>query len=165
MNLNPPPKRADDKRVERIFNPDAQPSPSPSPSPSPIEPTGQQISDQLDQFLKTNGALLRVDDAGREHGQIRAFHNQSFDIRKVVPTVVMRNEDFGRISRILADGTGVTLEFNILNRIYPEGRTSYNAIAEISDSDKADEVIMLGGHLDSWHAATGATDNAIGCAS
>jgi hypothetical protein len=37
-----------------------------------------------------NGALLRVDDAGREHGQIRVFHNQSFDIRKVVPTVVWR---------------------------------------------------------------------------
>jgi Zn-dependent M28 family amino/carboxypeptidase len=40
----------------------------------------------------------------------------------------------------------------------------YNAIAEIPGSDRADEVLMLGGHLDSWHAATGATDNAIGCA-
>ncbi|MGH9967228.1 MAG: M20/M25/M40 family metallo-hydrolase [Pyrinomonadaceae bacterium] len=76
----------------------------------------------------------------------------------------MRNEDFGRISRIFADGTDVMLEFNIVNRVYPEGNTSYNTIAEIRGSDKADEVIMLGGHLDSWHAATGATDNAIGCA-
>ena len=58
----------------------------------------------------------------------------------------------------------VTLEFNILNRVYPEGKTSYNTIAEIPGTDKADEVIMLGGHLDSWHASTGATDNAIGCA-
>jgi carboxypeptidase Q len=56
------------------------------------------------------------------------------------------------------------LEFNIVNRIYPEGKTSYNTIAEIPGTDKADEVIMLGGHLDSWHASTGATDNAIGCA-
>ena len=56
------------------------------------------------------------------------------------------------------------MEFNIVNRVYPEGKTSYNAIAEIPGTDKADEVIMLGGHLDSWHAATGATDNAIGCA-
>jgi len=77
---------------------------------------------------------------------------------------VMRNEDYGRISRILGDGTEVVLEFDIVNRVYPEGKTSYNTIAEISGSDKADEVIMLGGHLDSWHAATGATDNAIGCA-
>ncbi|HKG78700.1 MAG TPA: M20/M25/M40 family metallo-hydrolase, partial [Pyrinomonadaceae bacterium] len=49
------------------------------------------------------------------------------------------------------------------NRVYPEGATSYNTVGEIHGSDKADEVIMLGGHLDSWHAATGATDNAIGC--
>ena len=76
----------------------------------------------------------------------------------------MRNEDYGRIARILADGTPVELEFNIVNKVYPEGRTSYNAIAEIPGSDKKDEIVMLGGHLDSWHSATGATDNAIGCA-
>jgi carboxypeptidase Q len=51
-----------------------------------------------------------------------------------------------------------------VNRSFPAGATSYNTIAEIRGTDKADEVIMLGGHLDSWHAATGATDNAIGCA-
>ena len=58
----------------------------------------------------------------------------------------MSNEDFGRITRILNDGTEVELEFNIVNRVYPEGRTSYNTIAEIRGTDKADEVIMLGGH-------------------
>ena len=42
--------------------------------------------------------------------------------------------------------------------------TSYNVVGEIPGTDKKDEVIMLGGHLDSWHSATGATDNAIGCA-
>ena len=43
------------------------------------------------------------------------------------------------------------LEFTIVNRTYPEGTTSYNAIAEIPGTDKRDEVVMLGGHLDSWH--------------
>jgi Zn-dependent M28 family amino/carboxypeptidase len=126
--------------------------------------SGLQIAEQLDKFLVSNGALVRINDAGREHGQIRAFNNRTFDVTKVVPTVVMRNEDFGRIARILADGKPVSLEFNIRNRLYPEGKTSYNTIGEIWGSDKKDEVIMLGGHLDSWHAATGATDNAIGCA-
>ena len=74
---------------------------------------------------------MRVNDAGREHGQIRAFNNRTFDVSKAVPTVVMRNEDYGRISRILADGTEVVLEFDIVNRVYPEGKTSYNTIAEI----------------------------------
>jgi carboxypeptidase Q len=166
VNLNPGPKRADDKQIAERFDPDAKPSPRPSPSPTPppLQLTPQQIVDQVDKFLKDNGVLVRVNDAGREHGQIRAFNNRSFDVEKVVPTVVMRNEDYGRISRILADGTDVTLEFSVVNRNYPEGKTSYNTIAEIPGSDKADEVIMLGGHLDSWHAATGATDNAIGCA-
>jgi hypothetical protein len=105
-----------------------------------------------------------VNDAGQEFRQIRAFNNRIYDVNKVLPTIVMSNEDYGRISRILADGTDVVLEFDIVNRVYPEGKTSYNTIAEIPGTDKADEVIMLGGHLDSWHAATGATDNAIGCA-
>ena len=168
VNLTPAPKRSDDKQIQQRFDPDARPSPTPTPTPTPTPGptplTGQQLADQLDKFLKDNGARLRVNDAGREHGQIRAFNNRSFDVNTAVPTVVMRNEDYGRISRILADGTEVVLEFDIVNRVYPEGKTSYNTIAEISGSDKADEVIMLGGHLDSWHAATGATDNAIGCA-
>jgi len=45
--------------------------------------------------------------------------------------------------------TDVVLEFNIVNRIYPDGKTSYNTVAEIPGTDKADEMIMLGGHLDS----------------
>jgi hypothetical protein len=168
VNLTPPSKRADDKQLQQRFDPDARPTPTPTPTPSPTpgpKPlTNQQFTEQLDKFLKDSGALVRVNDAGREHGQIRAFNNRTFDVNKSIPTVVMRNEDYGRISRILADGTEVVLEFDIVNRVYPEGKTSYNTIAEISGSDKADEVIMLGGHLDSWHAATGATDNAIGCA-
>jgi Zn-dependent M28 family amino/carboxypeptidase len=123
-----------------------------------------QVADQVDQFLLANKVPVRINDAGREHGQIRAFNHRAFDISKTVPTVILRNEDFGRITRILGDGTPVTLEFDIRNRIIPEGTTSYNTVGEITGSDKKDEVIMLGGHLDSWHSATGATDNAIGCA-
>jgi Zn-dependent M28 family amino/carboxypeptidase len=115
-------------------------------------------------MLLSGGALVRVNDAGRDHGQIRAFSSPTYDPSKTIPTVVVRNEDYGRISRLLGGGAAVKLEFTIVNRIYPEGTTSYNAVAEIPGTDKADEVVMLGGHLDSWHAATGATDNAVGCA-
>ncbi len=64
---------------------------------------------RLNEFLLTNKVKLRINDAAREHGQIRAFQNNTYDITKVVPTVVMRNEDYGRIARILADGTPVEL--------------------------------------------------------
>jgi carboxypeptidase Q len=171
VNLNPPAKRQTDEQAAQRYGlnarPFAFPTPSPTPTPAPNAPrpvAPRQIDEQLDAFLKENGAAVRVNDAGREFRQIRAFNNRTFDVDKAVPTVVMSNEDFGRITRILNDGTEVVAEFNIVNRVYPEGATSYNAIGEIRGSDKADEVIMLGGHLDSWHAATGATDNAIGCA-
>jgi hypothetical protein len=169
--VNPQPRRMDDQRAKERYDPNnpnaGQYGGRGSRNQEPQDPkllTAQQINEQLDQFLVANGVLVRVGDAGRDHGQIRAFQNRTYDVNKVVPTVIMRNEDYGRISRILADATAVKLEFNIVNRTYPEGRTAYNTIAEIRGTDKADEVIMLGGHLDSWHAATGATDNAIGCA-
>ncbi len=123
----------------------------------------REVETRVASFLKEAGALARVNDARRDHGQIRAFQNRTYDITTVIPTVVMRNEDYGRISRLLQHGSEpVELEFDIVNRTYPEGRTVYNAVAEIPGTDRADEVIMLGGHLDSWHAATGATDNAFG---
>ncbi|MEO7997569.1 MAG: M20/M25/M40 family metallo-hydrolase, partial [Gemmatimonadaceae bacterium] len=56
------------------------------------------------------------------------------------------------------------VEFNVQNTFYPEGKTSYVTVADIPGTDKSDEVVMMGGHLDSWTSATGATDNAIGCA-
>jgi carboxypeptidase Q len=126
--------------------------------------TAAQADDLLNEFLLANGAHVRINDAARDHGQIRAFQNRTYDTAKALPTAILRNEDYGRISRLLADKTPVQLEFTIVNKSFPEGKTSYNTIAEIPGTDKKSEVVMLGGHLDSWHAATGATDNAIGCA-
>jgi hypothetical protein len=126
--------------------------------------TTQQVARIVDQFLVDNGALVRINDAGRAYGLIIAQQNNTYDSARAVPTLVMRNEDYGRIARILNDGTPVTLRVNIQNREYPAGATAYNAIAEIPGTDKKEEVVMLGGHFDSWHDATGATDNGIGCA-
>ncbi len=170
VNITPPAKRRDDAQVREQYdpnNPNGGRGGRGNVAPPAIPPgtmTAAEINTRVDEFLKVQGALVRINDAGREHGQIIAFNNRTYDVDKVVPTVVMRNEDYGRISRILADGTPVDLEFNIVNKVYPDGKTAYNTIAEIAGSDKKDEVVMLGGHLDSWQSATGATDNAIGCA-
>ena len=126
--------------------------------------TPREVNTAIDDFLVANKAALRIDDAGRWNGIVTAPNNRTYDETKQPPTLVVRNDDFGRIARVLHDGTPVTLEFTITNKWYPEGTTSYNVIAEIPGTDKKDEVVMLGGHLDSWHVATGATDNAIGCA-
>lgn len=179
VDLNPPAKRLDDAQAKARVTGNATAGPPPGvptrraaePPSQPNQPrklTTREVNQRAGEFLLANGALLVINDAaaeGRmEQRRIRAFANRNYDPTKALPTAIISNEDYGRITRILADGIGVELEFNIVNRIYPEGSTSYNAIAEIPGTDKKDEVIMLGGHLDSWHAATGATDNAIGCA-
>ncbi len=170
VTMNKAPLRREDADLRAQYDPN---SPAPAqggpPANAPATPPDRnllpanQVTEQLDQFLVAAGAVARLNDAGRDHGQIRAFNNRTFDVAKAVTTLVVRNEDYGRLSRLLADKLEVQLELNVVNRTYPEGRTSYNVVAEIPGSDKAQEVVMLGGHLDSWHAATGATDNAIGC--
>jgi hypothetical protein len=172
VTLDKPALRRDDEALRKQYDPNAPPREGrgrgrgrgPQQQPREGALSNNAVTERIDAMLVESGALVRINDGRRDHGQIRAFNNRTFDITKAVPTVVLRNEDYGRISRLLDSSLPVTLEFTIANRIYPEGRTSYNAVAEIPGTDKKDEVVMLGGHLDSWHAATGATDNAIGCA-
>jgi carboxypeptidase Q len=167
VNFDPPAKRRPDDQVKAQYDPN---NPGGGRggrggrggTPDPNRLTLVQVGEQLDALLLTGGAVMRINDAARGEGIIVAQQNRAYDPAKTVPTVILRNDDYGRIERLLADGDDVKVQFNIVNRLYPEGMTSYNAVAEIPGSDKADEVVMLGGHLDSWHAATGATDNAIG---
>ena len=123
----------------------------------------------MTEFLKTNMPALRLNaqGGGRIPGVIVAQNGPGQiydDTTPQPPAVILRNDDAGRIYRLIQDGTPVTVEFNVQNQYFPDGKTSYVTVAEIPGTDKADEVVMLGGHLDSWTSATGATDNAIGCA-
>lgn len=180
VNENPPPLRRDDEQLRRQLDPNAAADAGrggrgrggvtarggrgrggEAPDPSRLSP--QVVNNAVNALMLSAGVAVRVNDAGRDHGQIRAFQNNTYDVTKAPPTVVLRNEDYGRITRILANGTPVTIEVTIVNQLYP-GAKAYNAVAEIPGTDKADEIVMLGGHLDSWHAATGATDNAAGVA-
>ncbi|HEY6392630.1 MAG TPA: M20/M25/M40 family metallo-hydrolase [Bryobacteraceae bacterium] len=79
------------------------------------------------------------------------------------PTISITPEHYNRIARLIAKKMPVKLELNI-GAEFSEASDSFNVLAEIPGSDKADEVVMIGAHLDSWHGGTGATDNAAGCA-
>src|SRR6202044_1197686 len=85
-------------------------------APDPNCMTAAQVTEAFDQFLVSAGALVRVNDAGMDHGLIRAFQNRTYDVAKAVPTVVLRNEDYGRIERLMGDNETVKLEFNIVNQ-------------------------------------------------
>jgi carboxypeptidase Q len=165
VDFRPAATRRDDAQLRQQY---ALNNPSPGrgrgagPAADPERMTTAQVNEAIDAWLAASGALMRLNDAGLTHGEIRAFHNRTYDVSKAVPTVVLRNEDFGRMERLLGDREEVRLEFNIVNSMWPEGKTTYNVVAEIPGSDLGEEVVMLGGHLDSWHGATGATDNATG---
>jgi hypothetical protein len=171
VNFDPPAKRRPDDQVKAQYDPN---SPNAGRgrggfgggagrgTPDPDRLTPAQVSEALDAMLLSGGAVVRLNDAARGDGIIVAQQHRAYEPSKTVPTLIIRNDDYGRIERLLADGEDVKMEFNIVNHVYPAGKTSYNVVGEIPGSDKADEVVMLGGHLDSWHAATGATDNAIG---
>jgi carboxypeptidase Q len=128
--------------------------------------TAAEIAQQVNKFLIENGALVKVTDSGRAYGvivqQSTAGYNENPN-NPNLPTLLMGNEDYGRIYRTATiDHIPVVLRINIRNEFYPTGRTVYNVVGELPGSDKADEVVMNGGHFDSWNPATGATDNAAG---
>lgn len=79
-----------------------------------------------------------------------------------VPSIIVAPEHYNLIVRALQGGAPVTLKVNVRSRYFVTDTNGYNVIAEIPGRDPsiAEEVVLLGAHLDSWHAATGATDNA-----
>jgi len=168
LNPNPPAPRLSDEALARRFDP-AAPSPArPNAPATPAKRPGaleaKVVNEQVDAFLVAHKALARINDSALRNGQIRAFSNRTYDPAKVVPTLAMRHEDYGRICRVLKDGREVRLALEIANRFYPENTLGYNVVADLTGTDKAGEVVMLGAHLDSWHTATGATDNGVNSA-
>jgi carboxypeptidase Q len=81
-----------------------------------------------------------------------------------VPALVMAAESYNRLARLLDRGQDVELEIDLAATLSADDEMAYNTVAEIPGGDKRQEVVMAGAHLDSWHAGTGATDNAAGCA-
>ena len=81
-----------------------------------------------------------------------------------VPTVVMAIESYGRVYRLLEAHVPVSIEMNVEAKFIGDHEHGYDTVAEIpgTDPDLKDQVVMVGGHLDSWIAGTGATDNGAG---
>ncbi|NNE66246.1 MAG: M20/M25/M40 family metallo-hydrolase [Pyrinomonadaceae bacterium] len=86
--------------------------------------------------------------------------------KNMVPQMTMSTENYNQIARMLKRGEEVTMSVNIDASYHDDDLMGYNTIAEIPGTDPAlkDEIVMVGAHLDSWHAAGGATDNGAGSA-
>jgi hypothetical protein len=114
-------------------------------------------------FFRAEGALGTLSTAARGHGIYTIGGSAASDPDKTLPSIAIPAEQYGRMARILAKDIAVTVEADIKNTYYPNP-AMFNVVGEIRGTDKADEIVMLGAHFDSWHASTGATDNAAGSA-
>jgi carboxypeptidase Q len=84
------------------------------------------------------------------------------DAPKITPQVVLAKEHYNRLIRMCEQGEKVKMVVDLSVQFHDDDLMSYNTVAEIPGSDLKDEIVMLGGHMDSWHSGTGATDNGAG---
>ncbi len=123
-----------------------------------------RLRKQLAEFLVAEKAAAVVEISSRDDGLINVTGTSAWNPSEEpgVPGLVMASEHYNRVSRMLDAGTPVELEIDVDARFYDDDHKAYNTVAEIPGSDLSSELVMLGAHLDSWHAASGATDNGAG---
>jgi carboxypeptidase Q len=125
----------------------------------------QQFMKDVNQFFAEEKVLAVIDHSRGNAGGGTVFVQSGGSYKPgettTIPQLTMATEHWSRIARLLQQKTDVTLEVNVQNTFYDDDPMQYDTIAEIPGTDK-DELVMLGAHLDSWHAGTGATDNGAG---
>ncbi|MEY2409476.1 MAG: carboxypeptidase [Verrucomicrobiota bacterium] len=82
----------------------------------------------------------------------------------VLPQIVVAAEHYNRLVHLAQAGEKLRMQVELQARYHTDDLMAYNTVAEIPGTDLKGELVMLGGHMDSWHGGTGATDNAAGVA-
>ncbi len=128
---------------------------------------GRNFATDLNKFLRDEGVLVVIKPgSGPDGGTVMgssAAQPTTTDDQLPPPSVLVTNEHYNRMARLVEKGIPVTLEFDIAAKFTPSA-DSFNVIAEIPGTDPNAGVVMLGAHFDSWTGGTGATDNAAGSA-
>jgi carboxypeptidase Q len=127
----------------------------------------RELNQKIQKFLLDEGVAAWIEPS-REGADGTVFVQQGgSQDPKAAPAparITLAVESYGRIYRVLDKKLPVTLLIDDENKFYDDNQNSFDILGEIPGTDKADEVVMLGGHFDSWQAATGATDNGAGSA-
>ncbi|WP_225870969.1 M28 family metallopeptidase [Pedobacter frigiditerrae] len=122
----------------------------------------------IDSVLLSEGIGLKLTYARGSHGTFFTSNGASYklDAKAVNPELEVSSEDYLHILRLLRGGEKVEIEAEVKTSFYDKDPKGYNVIGEIPGTDPKlkDEIVMLGGHYDSWHSGTGATDNGAGSA-
>jgi len=154
------------KRIaEAVVPPPPHPTPPP-PNPDVLKPEEKAA------FFKAEGAVAVIQCEGGRPGMVRGASRPGAEDDKwsraksleSLPMMAVTLEHYNRMYRILKRGIPVRIEAEIRNRIGEKVEKAANVIGEIPGTDLADEIVMIGAHLDSWQASPNASDNASGCA-
>jgi len=125
------------------------------------------LRNELNAFLAAEGpAVVLTPGYNGDVGTIFATYGGSENPKDPIPPpmVAIAAEQYNRVVRLLQHGTVPKLTFDIQVDYQKENQNAFNVVGEIPGTTKADEVVMVGGHFDSWQGATGATDNGTGSA-
>ncbi len=134
---------------------------------STAAPTGRVLRNQVNAFLKEEGVAVALTPGyNGDGGTIFASYGGSQDPKDPVgpPMAAITPEQYNRICRLLQHGMTPKLTFDIETEYQKDDLMGFNVVGEIPGTTKADEVVMVGGHFDSWQGGTGATDNGTGSA-
>jgi hypothetical protein len=178
--------RFSDADLEKMANPAPAPTPGARPQGQPQQnfQQMQQVAARRAQFLIDEGVAVAVDNSSRGTGgtlfvqsatvaqppqvqgapPTRLTPYQKEAESRMVPQMTMASEDYNRIVRMVRLGAKPKMTVNIQAQYHDEDLMGYNTTAELPGTDLKDQIVMVGGHMDSWHSSTGATDNAAGCA-
>lgn len=127
----------------------------------------RELRTKISAFMLEEGVVATLEATPRDNGGtvfVGSGGSREIDGDPTLPQVVITAEHYGRIHRTLSKELPVKIEIEIENVFHDEDPTMFNVVAELPGTDLADELVILGGHFDSWHTGTGATDNAAGSA-
>jgi len=130
----------------------------------PVDPTARANAQALTQILRQERPAVVLRTSLGMHGTMFVLGRDNG--QNALPSIVLAAEHYNLIARMMQLGVQVKLRVKLQTKFYEKDKNSYNVIAELPGADPAlkDEIVMLGAHLDSWHSATGAADNADGAA-
>lgn len=139
---------------------------------------GMTVGPKILKFCLDEGALAVFDAGGGDGGTLfvgganvpregdqapgQGVSAYSEKAPRNIPQISVATEHYNRMVRILQKGKKVTVELK-LDVEWTPVQPGINILAEFPGTDLKDEVVVIGGHFDSWHAGTGATDDATGC--
>ena len=119
------------------------------------------------EFLREEGAAATISDSGKPHGLLTTGGSWGRSADGKAPpdgvvSLTLTHEHYSLLYRLAKDGQNPQVELEVKNSFIPGPITVYNTVGDIKGSEKPDEIVVVGAHLDSWDLGSGTTDNGTG---